>query len=115
MGAFALKSWNPEPYPAEVRAVRIQNPSQLVMFADSYSSNNVYENGRWALDLRPLTQGGGAGQLLAGGIAPRHQVRGKNGLGRFNVVFFDGHVESVDVEDPHLKDPEIRQRWVSVP
>jgi hypothetical protein len=24
-------------------------------------------------------------------------------------------VESIDVEDPHLKDPEIRQRWVSVP
>ncbi len=114
VGAFALQSWNPEPYPAEVRAVRIQNPSQLVMYADSYSSNNVYENGRWALDLRPLTQGGGAGQLLAGGIAPRHQVRGKNGLGRFNAAFFDGHVESIDVEDPHLKDREIRRSWVTV-
>ena len=114
VGAFALQSWNPEPYPAEVRAVRIQNPSQLVMFADSYSSNNVYENGRWALDLRPLTQGGGAGQLLAGGIAPRHQVHSDSGLGRFNVVFFDGHVESVDVRDPRLQDPATCRRWISL-
>jgi prepilin-type processing-associated H-X9-DG protein len=52
--------------------------------------------------------------LLAGGIAPRHQVRGDSGLGRFNVVFFDGHVESVDVRDPRLQDPATRRRWVSV-
>jgi prepilin-type processing-associated H-X9-DG protein len=84
------------------------------MFADSYSSNNVYENGRWALDLRPLTQGGGAGQLLAGGIAPRHQVRGKTSLGRFNAAYFDGHVESISVDDPRVADPEVRRRWISV-
>jgi prepilin-type processing-associated H-X9-DG protein len=35
-------------------------------------------------------------------------------LGRFNAAFFDGHVESIDVEDPRLKDPEIRRRWVNV-
>jgi prepilin-type processing-associated H-X9-DG protein len=67
------------------------------------------------MDLRGITNGTSGAQLLASGLAPRHQVRGKNGLGRFNATFFDGHVESIDVEDPHLKDPEIRQRWVSVP
>ena len=114
-GAFALQSWNPEPHPAEMRVARIQNPSQLIMFADSYASNSIYQSGRWGMDLRGITNELTASSLLAGGIAPRHQVRGKNGLGRFNAAFFDGHVESIDVEDPHLKDPEIRQRWVSVP
>lgn len=114
VGAFALQSWNPEPYPAEVRAARIQNPSQLIMFADSYASNSIYQTGLWGMDLRVITNGVTPSSLLAGGIAPRHQVRGDSGLGRFNVVFFDGHVESVDVRDPRLQDPATRRRWVSV-
>jgi prepilin-type processing-associated H-X9-DG protein len=98
-----------------MRVARIQNPSQLIMFTDSYASNSIYQSGRWGMDLRGITNELTASSLLASGIAPRHQVRGKNGLGRFNAAFFDGHVESIDVEDPHLKDPEIRQRWVSAP
>jgi len=113
-GAFALQSWNPEPHPGELRVTRIQNPSQLIMFADTYASNSIYQTGRWAMDLRVITNGTTASSLLAGGIAPRHQTRGKNGLGRFNAAFFDGHVESIDVEDPRVKDPEIRRRWVTV-
>jgi len=113
-GAFALQSWNPEPHPAEMRVARIQNPSQLIMFTDSYASNSIYHTGRWGMDLRVITNGATTSSLLASGIAPRHQARGKNGLGRFNAVFFDGHVESIDVEDPRLKDAEIRRRWVSV-
>ena len=113
-GAFALQSWNPEPHPAEMRVARIQNPSQLIMFTDSYASNSIYQTGRWGMDLRVITNGATVSSLLASGIAPRHQVRGKNGLGRFNAAFFDGHVESIDVEDPRVKDPEIRRRWVTV-
>jgi prepilin-type processing-associated H-X9-DG protein len=115
VGAFALQSWNPEPHPAEVRVARIPNPSQLIMFADSYASNSIYQTGRWGMDLRSVTNGNTASSLLAGGLAPRHQVRGKTGLGRFNAAFFDGHVESIDVEDPRVGDPETRHRWVSVP
>lgn len=113
-GAFALQSWNPEPHPAEMRVSQIRNPSQLIMFTDSYAGNSIYQTGRWGMDLRVITNGGTVASLLASGIAPRHQVRGKKGLGRFNAAFFDGHVESIDVEDPRLKDPEIRRRWVNV-
>ena len=113
-GAFALRSWNPEPYPQDVPLARIQNPSRLIMFADSFGSNSIYQNGLWGMDLRPITNGVAASSLLAGGIAPRHQTRGKNGLGKFNAAFFDGHVESIDVEDPRLQDPEFRRRWVSL-
>ena len=113
-GAFALQSWNPEPHPAEMRVARIQNPSQLIMFTDSYASNSIYQTGRWGMDLRVMTNGATVSSLLASGIAPRHQVRGKTGLGRFNAAFFDGHVESIDVEDPRMNDPEVRRRWVSV-
>jgi prepilin-type processing-associated H-X9-DG protein len=84
------------------------------MFADSYASNSIYQTGLWGMDLRVITNGVTPSSLLAGGIAPRHQVRGDSGLGRFNVVFFDGHVESVDVRDPHLQDPATRRRWISV-
>ena len=56
-GAFALQSWNPEPHPAEMRAARIQNPSQLIMFADSYASNSIYQTSRWGMDLRVTTNG----------------------------------------------------------
>ena len=114
VGAFALQTWNPEPHPAEVRMARVQNPSQLIMFADSYSSNSIYQTGRWGMDLRPITNGTSSSQLLAGGLAPRHQVQGKNGLGRFNAAFFDGHVESIRVDDARVADPEVRRRWVSV-
>lgn len=113
-GAFALQSWNPEPHPTEMRVARLQNPSQLLMFTDSYASNSIYQTGRWGMDLRVLTNGVTPSSLLAGGIAPRHQVRGKNGLGRFNAAFFDGHVESIRVDDPRVADPETRRRWVSV-
>ncbi|NBQ96568.1 MAG: hypothetical protein EBU15_14820, partial [Betaproteobacteria bacterium] len=97
-GAFALQSWNPEPHPAEIRIARVQNPSQLIMFADSYASNSIYTTGRWGLDLRSITNGTSGAQLLASGLAPRHQVRGQTGLGKFNAAFFDGHVESISVD-----------------
>ena len=113
-GAFALQSWNPEPHPAEMRVARIQNPSQLLMFTDSYASNSIYQTGLWGMDLRVITNGVTPSSLLAGGIAPRHQARGKDGLGRFNAAFFDGHVESISVEDPRVADPEVRRRWISV-
>lgn len=113
-GAFALQSWNPEPYPAEMRVARIQNPSKLIMFADSYASNSIYQTGRWGMDLRVITNGVTPSSLLAGGIAPRHQAGGKDGLGRFNAAFFDGHVESIRVDDPRVSNPETRRHWVSV-
>ena len=113
-GAFALQSWNPEPHPAEIRIARVQNPSQLIMFADSYASNSIYTTGRWGLDLRSITNGTSGAQLLASGLAPRHQVRGQTGLGKFNAAFFDGHVESISVDDPRVADPEVRRRWISV-
>ena len=113
-GAFALQSWNPEPHPAEIRIARVQNPSQLIMFADSYASNSIYTTGRWGLDLRSITNGTSGAQLLASGLAPRHQVRGQTGLGKFNAAFFDGHVESIRVDDPRVADPEVRRRWISV-
>jgi prepilin-type processing-associated H-X9-DG protein len=41
-------------------------------------------------------------------------VRGKTSLGRFNAAYFDGHVESISVDDPRVADPEVRRRWISV-
>ncbi len=114
VGAFALQSWNPEPHPAEMRVARIQNPSQLIMFTDSYASNSIYQSGLWGMDLRGITNGTSGAQLLASGLAPRHQVRGQTGLGKFNAAFFDGHVESISVDDPRVADPEVRRRWISV-
>lgn len=113
-GVFALRSWNPEPYPQDVPLARVQKPSRLIMFTDSYGINSIYQNGRWGMDLRGIINDGSSASLLAGSIAPRHQVRGKNGLGRFNAAFFDGHVESIDVEDPRLRDPDFRRHWISL-
>jgi prepilin-type N-terminal cleavage/methylation domain-containing protein/prepilin-type processing-associated H-X9-DG protein len=100
--------------PSQVRLAAIARPSQVIMFADSFDKGDVRQSGAWGVALSRLQTADYFGKptLPASGLAPRHYFRDNPVRGKFNAVFFDGHVESFDWNDPRLQDPAFRRSLV---
>jgi prepilin-type N-terminal cleavage/methylation domain-containing protein/prepilin-type processing-associated H-X9-DG protein len=115
-GAFVGQGFLPEgtPMPAQVRLATIARPSQVIMFADSFRLSDVKQSGHWGISAGQLVNADyfGKATLPAQGFAPRHYFRDNPVRGKFNAVFFDGHVESFDWNDPRLQDPAFRRSLV---
>lgn len=112
-GAFVGQAWTPV-YPAQVRLAAIARSSQVIMFADSFRNGDVRQSGAWGVPLSRLESADYFGKptLPDSGLAPRHYFRDNPVRGKFNAVFFDGHVESFDWNDPRLQDRAFRRSLV---
>ena len=112
-GAFVGLAWTPV-YPAQVRLAQIQRPSKVIMFADSFCNSDVRQSGAWSISMSRLGSATYFGQptLPTTGIAPIHFFKSNPVSGKFNAVFFDGHVESFDWNDPRLQDSAFRRGLV---
>ena len=112
-GAFVGLAWTPV-YPAQVRLAQIQHPAKMIMFADSFWNSDVRQSAAWSLAMSRLGSATYFGQptLPTTGIAPRHFFKSNPVSGKFNAVFFDGHVESFDWNDPRLQDSAFRKSLV---
>ena len=112
-GAFVQLAWAPS-YPAQVRLAQIQRPSKVIMFADSFQLSDVRQSGAWSISMSQLESATYLGNptLPARGLAPRHFFKSNPVSGKFNAVFFDGHVESFDWNDPRLQDSAFRKSLV---
>ena len=115
-GAFVQHAWlgAGASYPAQVRLAAIARPSKVFMFADSFYNSDVRQSGQWSVEAGRLATKNYFGQstLPSQGIAPRHYFRSNPVRGQFNAVFFDGHVESFEWQDPRLQDSAFRQSLV---
>lgn len=115
-GAFIGQAWLPPSagVPTQVRLSAIARPSQVIMFADSFHGGDVKKSGAWEVFAGRLETADyfGKDTLPARGFAPRHYFRDNPVRGKFNAVFFDGHVESFDWHDPRLQDPAFRRSLV---
>jgi len=116
IGAFVGQAGLPEgaPIPSQVRLTAIARPSQVIMFADSFQNGDVRQSGAYNVALLRLQSADYFGKptLPDSGLAPRHYFRDNPVRGKFNAVFFDGHVESFDWNDPRLQDPAFRRSLV---
>jgi prepilin-type N-terminal cleavage/methylation domain-containing protein/prepilin-type processing-associated H-X9-DG protein len=112
-GAFVGLAWTTSP-PAQVRLAQIQRPSKVIMFADSFYNRDVRQSAAWGISMSRLGSATYFGQptLPTTGIAPRHFFKSNPVSGKFNAVFFDGHVESFDWNDPRLQDSAFRRGLV---
>jgi len=112
-GAFVGQAWTPV-YPPQVRLAAIARPGKVIMFADSFHYGDVRQSGAWGLPMNRLQSADYFGKptLPESGLAPRHYFRDNPVRGKFNAVFFDGHVESFDWNDPRLQDPTFRRSLV---
>lgn len=115
-GTFVPHAWlgSGASYPPQVRLTAIARPSQVIMFADSFDGGDVKNSGAWSVGLSRLESADYFGKptLPDRGLAPRHYFRDNPVSGRFNAVFFDGHVESFDWNDPRLQDRAFRRSLV---
>lgn len=111
-GAFVNLAESPNA--RQVRLSAIARPSQVIMFADSFHGGDVKKSGAWGVFAGRLETADyfGKDTLPARGFAPRHYFRDNPVRGKFNAVFFDGHVESFDWHDPRLQDPAFRRSLV---
>lgn len=84
------------------------------MFADSFHSGDVKQSSAWQVFAGRLENADyfGKATLPSRGFAPRHYFRDNPVRGKFNAVFFDGHVESFDWNDPRLQDRAFRRSLV---
>jgi prepilin-type N-terminal cleavage/methylation domain-containing protein/prepilin-type processing-associated H-X9-DG protein len=98
----------------QIRLAAIARPSQVIMFADSFQNGDVRQSGAYNVALSRLQSADYFGKptLPDSGLAPRHYFRDNPVRGKFNAVFFDGHVESFDWNDPRLQDPAFRRSLV---
>jgi len=112
-GAFVAHAWTPV-YPPQVRLAAIARPGKIIMFADSFQNGDVRQSGSWGVPMDRLQSADYFGKptLPESGLAPRHYFRDNPVRGKFNAVFFDGHVESFDWNDPRLQDPAFRRSLV---
>jgi prepilin-type N-terminal cleavage/methylation domain-containing protein/prepilin-type processing-associated H-X9-DG protein len=86
------------------RMTEIQRPSKMMMFADGFARSDINQGDfNVTANFRDATYFGKP-ELPASGLAPRHNHKSNPVEGRFNMVFFDGHVESFDWNDPRLQD-----------
>ncbi|MGA1530908.1 MAG: type II secretion system protein [Kiritimatiellia bacterium] len=115
-GAFVGQAWLDEgtAIPAQVRLTAIARPSQVIMFADSFHQGDVKQSSAWQVFAGRLENADyfGKATLPSRGFAPRHYFRDNPVRGKFNAVFFDGHVESFDWNDPRLQDRAFRRSLV---
>jgi prepilin-type processing-associated H-X9-DG protein len=112
-GAFVGQAWTPV-YPSQVRLGQIQSPARMIMFADSFASSDVRQSAAWGVLMGRLGSATYFGKptLPTTGLAPRHFYKSNPVSGKFNAVFFDGHVESFDWNDPRLQDSAFRRSLV---
>lgn len=102
-GAFSLDSPNQTIPPT--RMTEIQRPSKMMMFADGFQGSDV-KNGTYNAAVNFAKEKYlGKPELPERGLAPRHFHKSNPVEGKFNIVFFDGHVESFDWNDPRFQDP----------
>jgi prepilin-type processing-associated H-X9-DG protein len=87
------------------RMTEIQRPSQMMMFADGFQGSDINQGSYNATPNFAKERYFGKPELPERGLAPRHSQKTNPLAGRFNVVFFDGHVESFEWNDPRLQDP----------
>lgn len=101
-GAFTIGASQSNP---PTRMTEIQRPSKMMMFADSFQNNdiNIGSPNAFTHTLSTATYFGKP-ELPERGLAPRHFHKSNPVQGRFNMVFFDGHVESFEWNDPRLQD-----------
>jgi len=115
-GTFVQHAWlgAGASYPPQVRLTSIARPSQVIMFADSFHGGDVKNSGAWSVWLSRLESADyfGKDKLPETGVAPRHYFRDNPVRGKFNAVFFDGHVESFDWHDPRLQNRAFRRSLV---
>jgi prepilin-type N-terminal cleavage/methylation domain-containing protein/prepilin-type processing-associated H-X9-DG protein len=112
-GAFVGQAWTPV-YPSQVRLGQIQSPARMIMFADSFANSDVRQSAAWGVLMGRLGSATYFGKptLPTTGLAPRHFYKSNPVSGKFNAVFFDGHVESFDWNDPRLQDSAFRRSLV---
>ena len=102
-GGFSMDSPNNTIPPT--RMTEIQRPSKMMMFADGFSGSDINQ-GNFNVTANFATQTYfGKPELPVSGLAPRHSHKSNPVEGSFNVVFFDGHLESFEWSDPRLQDP----------
>jgi prepilin-type N-terminal cleavage/methylation domain-containing protein/prepilin-type processing-associated H-X9-DG protein len=115
-GAFVQHAWlgAGASHPPQVRLAGIARPGQVIMFADAFHERDVKQSGAWQVFASRLETADyfGKDTLPVRGFAPRHYFRDNPVRGRFNAVFFDGHVESFDWHDPRLQDRAFRRSLV---
>jgi prepilin-type N-terminal cleavage/methylation domain-containing protein/prepilin-type processing-associated H-X9-DG protein len=101
-GAFSMDSQQKTIPPT--RMTEIQRPSKMMMFADAFTKSDINKGDYNVTANFKDADYFGKPELPERGIAPRHFHKSNPVRGRFNMVFFDGHVESFDWNDPRLQD-----------
>lgn len=98
-GGFSM-----DPIPP-TRMTEIQRPSKMMMFADGFQGSDINSGSYNAAVNFARDRYFGKPVLPERGLAPRHFHKSNPVEGKFNIVFFDGHVESFDWNDPRFQDP----------
>ena len=119
-GQFYQSPWSDNPPPQPIGEAQVLHPADMFAFGDSVLG--WVDNEYWGISNQRIT---GFGDFVLANIRPGNSMRGTLGnrvlLGdgiyqrrhnlRFNVLFCDGHLETLKIENLFSLRPEVMARW----